>query len=87
MLTDTGRWYAPTLRGFGAPRNIWCVSVPWKDIDPSRLEQYRADKAEGKRFNGELDALLWLPPADWQEVKSWQIEKETEELSAKSEAA
>ena len=87
MLTDAGRWYAPTLWGFGAPRNIWFVSVPWKDIDPSRLEQYRAEKAEGKQFNGELDALLWQPPANWQEVKSWQIEKETEELSAKSETA
>lgn len=82
MLTDSGKWYAPTLWGYGAPRNIWFVSVPWKDVDPEKLEQYKVDKAAGTHFNRDLDALLWEAPADWTEVKRWQIEKEAEEIQA-----
>ncbi|MBD1553859.1 hypothetical protein [Pseudomonas typographi] len=82
MLTSGGRWYAPCLWGFGAPHNIWFVSVPWKDVDPEKLAAYRAEKAEGKCFDRGLDALIWEPPADWAEVKSWQIEKEAEEIRA-----
>jgi hypothetical protein len=81
MLTDAGRWYAPTLWGFGAPRNVWFVSVPWKDVDPEKLAEYKAAKATGSSFYRNLDALTWEAPADWTEVKSWQIEKESEEIN------
>lgn len=86
MLVDSGKWYAPTMWGYGAPRNIWFVSVPWMDVDPERLEQYKVDKAAGKHYNRDLDALLWEAPADWTEVKRWQIEKEAEEIQAAIEA-
>ncbi len=82
MITDGGRWYAPGLWGYGAPSNIWFVRVPWKDVDPASLDQYKADRAAGKHFNGELDALLWKAPEDWTEVKGWQVEKECEELKS-----
>jgi len=82
FLTDAGRWYAPSLWGFGAPRNVWFVSVPWMDVDPDKLAAYKADKAEGKRFDRDLDALSWEPPAGWTEVKRWQVEKESDEIQA-----
>lgn len=81
-LTDNGRWYAPCIWGFGKPRSIWFVSVPWKDVDPAELAQYKLDKAAGTHFNRDLDHLNWEAPADWTEVKNWQIEKEAEELRA-----
>ena len=81
MLTDAGKWYAPTLWGYGAPRNIWFVSVPWKDVDSDELEQYRTIKAAKTGFDRDLDALLWEAPADWTEVKRWQVEKEADEIS------
>lgn len=82
MLTDAGRWYAPTLWGHGSPRNIWFVSVPWMDVDPEKLAAYKADKTENKCFDRDLDALSWEPPKDWEEVKRWQVEKEADEIAA-----
>lgn len=79
MLTDAGRWYAPTIWGYGAPRNIWFVSVPWKDVDPDKLAAYHLDDG---RFDRDLEALSWQPPEEWVEVKRWQIEKEDEEIKA-----
>lgn len=82
MLTDAGRWYSPSLWGYGAPRNIWFVSVPWLDVDPEKMAAYKSDKAEGKCFDRDLDALSWEPPAGWTEVKRWQVEKEVDEINA-----
>jgi hypothetical protein len=81
MLTDSGRWYAPVIWGFGRPHNVWFVSVPWKDIDPAELAQYKLDREGGGHFDRNLEHLLWEAPADWTEVKSWQIEKESEEIN------
>lgn len=80
-LMEGGRWYAPTVWGFYKPVNIWFVSVPWKDVDPAELAQYKLDRAAGKRRDSCLDHLLWEAPADWTEVKGWQIEKESEEIN------
>lgn len=82
FITDAGRWYAPGIWGHGAPRNIWFVVVPWKDVDPQKLEEYKAIKAAKKGFDCDLEALLWTPPAEWTEVKHWQVEKEAEEIQA-----
>lgn len=82
MLTDGGRWYAPTLWGYGAPRNIWFARVPWRDEDPAKMEQYKAARESRTHFDRNLDALCWTPPANWVEVKGWEIEKEQEEIKA-----
>lgn len=87
MLTDAGRWYAPTLWGYGAPRNVWFVSVPWKDEDPQKLEEYKAIKAAKKGFDRDLGALLWEPPSDWVEVKRWEVEKEVDEIKAEEKGS
>ena len=82
MLTDAGRWYAPTLWGRSGPPSVWYVSVPWQDVDPAKLSQYKADKAAGKCFDLDLEALMWEVPEGWTEVKHWQIQKEQEEFEA-----
>lgn len=81
-LMEGGRWYAPTVWGYYKPVNIWFISVPWKDVDPAELAQYKLDREAGSRVDSNLEHLSWEAPADWTEVKSWQIEKESEELNA-----
>lgn len=78
---DGGKGYAPQIWGYGAPRNIWFISVPWKDVDPDKMQAYLKEKAEGSR-DGELDSFLWTPPDNWTEVKRWEIEKEVDEIKA-----
>lgn len=82
MLCEGGRWYGPALWGYGAPRNIWFVSVPWKDVDPEKLSEYKSIKEAGHGFDRDLEALMWVVPEGWTEVKSWQIEKECEEINS-----
>jgi hypothetical protein len=79
---EGGKGYAPQIWGYGSPRNIWYVAVPWKDIDPSKIEAYKADLPHGARHDREIGAMLWTPPAEWQEVKRWEIEKEVDEIKA-----
>lgn len=78
---DGNKGYAPQIWGYGAPRNIWFVSVPWKDVDPAKLEAYQKEKVEGSH-DDTLEAFLWTPPSNWTEVKRWQIEKEVDEIKA-----
>ena len=85
-LTHGNRWYAPTVWGYSAPTPIWYISVPWKDVDPEKLEQYKIDRAAKTTFDRSLDHLLWEVPAGWTEVKRWQIEKEAEEIDAAAAA-
>lgn len=82
---DGGKGYSPQIWGYGDPRNIWFVSVPWKDVDPEKLKKYELEKSEGTRRDGELDSFLWTPPENWKEVKRWEIEKEVEEIKAEEE--
>ncbi len=84
LFCDGYAWSA-TVSGY-YDRNIWFVKVPWKDIDPQELEQYKADKASKTRLCADLDHLLWEPPAEWEEIKEWQFLKEWEELQAKEAA-
>lgn len=85
-LTGGGKWYAPSLWGYGKPTSIWFVSVPWMDMDPAKMEKYKLDKAEGTHHNSNLEHLQWEAPANWTEVKKWQIEKEVEEIDAAAKA-
>lgn len=84
QLFHTGCAYTSGLWGFGAPTNVWFVSVPWRDVDPAELEKYRAQRdTEGAWFDRNLEFLLWTPPAEWEEVKGWQVTKESEEINAR----
>lgn len=81
-IFDGGRWYAPTLWGFGEPTPVWFISVPWKDVDPAELAQYKLDRDAGTRGGSNLEHLSWEVPEGWAEVKEWQITKESEEINA-----
>ena len=85
-LFDGGKWYAPVLWGFGKPTSVWYVSVPWQERDPEELKQYKLDRAAGGNCNSKLEHLQWEAPADWTEVKEWQITKEVEEIDAAKKA-
>ena len=63
------------------------VVVPWFDVDPAELENYKANRDNGKRGDRDLDAILWEPTPEMVEVKHWQVEKEIEEYNASVRAA
>lgn len=83
MLMFSGmRMYNASL-GFVEEPFTLIVSVPWKDVDPSDLEEYRRAKASGGRSERDLSHLLWEVPEGWEEVKEWQANKLLEEAQAK----
>ena len=61
------------------------VAVPWRDIAPQELEDYRSKREAGTCWSIDMDHLFWKPTADMQELKRWEIEKEIEELNARIE--
>lgn len=63
----------------GSDKAGWFAVVPWKDEDPAVIEQYKADRDAGIRCCFELDHLLWTPPAEWVEVKEWEVKKAMDE--------
>lgn len=54
------------------------IQVPWRDEDPARLAEYKANKeSENPRawFDSGLDHLLWTPHPSMIEVKEWEMLK------------
>lgn len=62
------------------------VGVPWKDINPEVLVQYKLDSAAGIHSSAELEHLCWTPTPEMQEIKRWEMEKEIEDLNARLRA-
>lgn len=86
-LFHGGKWYAPTLWGFGKPISVWFVNVPWMDVDPAELEAYKIERDAKTRRDTNLDHLSWTVPEGWTEVKHWQVEKEAEEINERRKAS
>jgi hypothetical protein len=83
MRDRHGHW--PTLTGI--PRlGVLFLTVPWRDIDPAKLAEYKRKREAGTELSMEMDHLCWEPSAGMQEVKRWEVEKEIEELNRKIEA-
>lgn len=80
VLFGNGKGYISTLTGT-TRLGVMFVSVPWKDINPEELAQYKRDNAAGIHSSAELEHLGWQPTADMQEIKHWEMEKEIEELN------
>lgn len=78
LITEGLRMHGATVSFSHDPYHFF-VSIPWKDVDPADLEQYRKDRDAGKFRSSEKDHLLWTPPADWVEVKEWQMKKVIDE--------
>jgi len=71
----------------GIPRlGVLFLGVPWRDIDPAKLAEYKRNRAAGTEFSTAMDHLCWEPSAELQEVKRWEVEKEIEELNARLRA-
>lgn len=73
-----GRAYFASLYGFPA-KGVLFVRVPWRDVDPERLAQYRREKAERTHFNAEYEHAMWTPTPEMVEVKEWEVLKEMDE--------
>lgn len=59
------------------------VSTPWYDEDPSKIEQYKKDKAAGTRGDANFDSILWEPSPDMVEVKKWELDRHIDEWNEK----
>lgn len=80
---ERGRWYSSNA--FGDPdRGVMFVTVPWRDIDPHDLDEYKRQKNSGNQthFCIERDHLLWEPATDMVEVKEWEVQRELDELNS-----
>ncbi len=82
VIFGDGKCYFATITG-SALLKVFFVSVPWRDIDPEKLQQYKQERAADKHYSVELDHLCWTPSQDMHEIKRWELEKEIEELNAK----
>ncbi|MEN6544479.1 MAG: hypothetical protein ABFE07_00385 [Armatimonadia bacterium] len=78
-LTDGSMGYGASICG-SKTKKRWFAVVPWRDVDPKEMEQYKADNAAGNRYCAALDHLQWVPPAEWVEMKEWQLLKAMDEL-------
>lgn len=62
------------------------VSVPWMDEDPETLQRYKDGFYEVWR-GGNLNHLLWKPPADWVEVRKWEMDRERDQAKSSQKSA
>ncbi|XUO88464.1 hypothetical protein RVM26_05020 [Halomonas sp. KM072] len=75
LTFDSGRCYFASLYGFPA-KGVLFVRVPWRDIDPELIEEYRRDKETSHCFNAEYEHAMWTPTPEMVEVKEWEVLKE-----------
>lgn len=74
------------LCGYGGEAPRWFASVPWFDEDPAKLAEYKAQRESGEKrthWSCELDHLCWEPPAEWVELKQWEVEKALSDFKEK----
>lgn len=59
------------------------VSVPWWDVDPEKLEAYKARHADGKEYDHNYEFIQWEPTPEMTEVKKWEFERHVDEWNSK----
>jgi len=74
IFTD-GKCYFPTLVTIPSDPPILLVKIPWYDEDPEKVKKYIADKEKGVHLNRNLDAILWEPSPEMEEIKEWEYLK------------
>lgn len=74
-LVGNGKGYRPSICGFEGEAARWFAVVPWYDEQPETLERYKEERAAGTRMSCNLDHLLWTPPAEWVQLKEWEVKK------------
>jgi hypothetical protein len=85
LIDNMCRMWRPAVRFYSTIKgeSLIIVAVPWREVDVKRIAKYQKDRAAGNGFNAEMDYLLWVPPADIEEVKEWQALELIDRLSAK----
>lgn len=82
LLISDRYGYSATLTG-RTSLGVLFVGVPWRDVEPLELEDYKASREAGTCWSIEKDHLLWKPTTEMQEMKRWEVEMEIEELNAR----
>lgn len=73
----------------GSPKiGVMFARVPWRDIDPAELDQYRADQKDGNGWSLCLQHLIWEPAPEMRmvELKEWEALKEIDEINAQQKS-
>lgn len=81
--------YLVGVCGFSGDNSRWFASVPWFDEDPAKLAEYKAQRADEEtrtHWSSELDHLCWEAPAEWVEVREWEVQKALDEHNAANRA-
>lgn len=75
------KFYWPSLVVIPSESPTVYVVVPWFDIDPARLAEYKAsgDKGDLAMRLGNWECLLWEPTSDMSPVKEWEVSKACDE--------
>lgn len=60
------------------------VSVPWWDVDPTKMEDYKRRNAEGKEYDSSYHFVRWEPTPEMVEVKKWEFERHVDEWNSKA---
>lgn len=60
------------------------IQVPWRDVEPAKLEEYKAKRAAGGHREEELEHLLWTPHESMTEVKEWEYLKHKSDRQEKA---
>lgn len=82
VVVGTRSGYKVTLCG-KTSLEVLFLTVPWRDVSPDEIAEYKRNKAGGTHFSIEMDHLCWTPSAGMEEVNRWEVEKEINELNAR----
>lgn len=74
-LFSANRCYYSTITVIPEESPVAYITVPWYDKDPKEIEQYKKDRKAGIRYESSLDAILWEPSPDMEEVKKWEVDR------------
>ena len=71
-----GKIYRETMVVIPSEPIVIFVSLPWYDIDPQKLAEFKGRK---NSCDSNIEAILWEPTGDMAEIKHWQFERAIDE--------
>lgn len=86
-FVSASKAYGDTIVTIPSDPIVVYVSVPWHDVDPEKIEAYVAEKQQSKgRYDRDLEAVMWTPPKEFIEIKSWEVDKAIDEWNESCQA-
>ena len=70
-LVEGLSWHYPSV--CGATGKGWFATIPWKDVSPETINNYKKYGDVGGYGKTELEHLSWEKPGEWIEVKEWEV--------------